>query len=166
MSLCYDIYAISNHRTTKTIEQFLTHFGDRAEMEDKSGHEIMVDAQPAYAVDERVIPIQTLTQVIDYGVAHPQQGFSFYISKHLKTKLRYLILKFTYDQKMIVGISVELTDAQQNDNYPLACILEEELVALTNAYASSIQVECAPADDEEEFYENKKIWEKLNVDKK
>ncbi|MEI6409930.1 MAG: hypothetical protein WCR52_11135 [Bacteroidota bacterium] len=94
-----------------------------------------------------------MTEVIDYGITHPNHGFAFYISDHLKGKITGIILKFTYDGKFIFGLSVEEKNTQLQDNYELAQKIAKEMAELTVSYKTAIQLEYAPPDDEDEFDE-------------
>ncbi len=162
----YDIYAISKNRDKKTIEKFLEYFSFRDKIEDRSGQEIRVYKNEVYEVEDKVIIINTLSEVVDCGVINRIHGFTFYIGDNLKPEINSIILKFTYDEKIIFGVSVEEKDKSKKDNYAHAYSIEKEIVRITNAYESSIQFEYAPSDDENEFYEDKKVWEQMNEEKR
>lgn len=165
----YDIYGLSKERNKQTIEKFLNHFSHRDKIEVRMGQEILVNGNQKYNVKESCTPISTLSEVISYGINNPIQGFTFYISDNLKEGINGLILKFTYDGKIIFGASIEEKDIEDNgnisDNYTRALEIERQIAELTNAYKSSIQVEFAPSDDEEEFDQDIEIWKKMNEEK-
>lgn len=155
MPPCYDIYSLSE-RNKRYIERFLRHFCDRGMIENRAGHEITIDGHEKYGVPAQSIPVSSLTEVIDYGVSHPTHGFTFYVSDHLLTRaIKGVILKFTYDGKIIFGVYIEvykpLLFGWLTHNIRLARRLEKEVALLTNTIKTSIHVEYAPADDEEEF---------------
>ena len=79
-------------------------------------------------------------------------------------------MKFTFDDKIIFGISIEensLTDeGQLIDNYDKALEIQKEIQELTNSTKTCIQFEYAPADDEEEFDSDIKLWQIIKESKK
>ncbi|MBO9703185.1 MAG: hypothetical protein J7604_23425 [Sporocytophaga sp.] len=166
----YDIYGLSKERNKKTIETFLNHFSYRDKIEDRTGQEILVDENKKYNIKESCTPISTLSEVINYGINTPNHGFAFYISDNLKEGVNNLILKFTYDGKIIFGVSIEENDIVKNgklaDNYNKALKIERLIEELTNSYKTSIQFEYAPSDDEEEFDLDIDLWKQMNEDKK
>lgn len=155
MPPCYDIYVLSSQRNAATIERFLNRFSHRERIENREGQQIAVYKNEKYGIRESLIPIETLTEVIEFGIAHPHLGFSFYISDHLKGEISYIILKFTFDEKIIFGISIEknrITDrGTAADNFDSATALAQEMKELTGASHSLILTEYAPPDDEDEF---------------
>lgn len=169
MSLCYDIYALSTHRNQETIEKFLHYYTNRPGIEDREGEEIMVYSNEKYGVQEISIPVHTMTDVLAFGIKNENKGFYFYVSDHLLAGVRFVILKFTYDNKLIFGISVDESRVEDNgrivDNYDRALKIQSELVELTQATKTSIMYEYAPADDEEEFDADIEQWKTMNKEK-
>lgn len=161
----YDIYGLSDKRSKKTVEKFLCHFSNREKVENKDGQEIMVYQNEKYNIEETWKTISTLTEVINFGIENQYLGFVFYIGDNLKHGIGQIILKFTFDQKIIFGISIEEKSISENgklhDNYDKAVEIEKIIVTLTNATKSSIQFEHPPADDEEEFDENGDYWKNI-----
>ncbi|MEA5428431.1 hypothetical protein [Arcicella lustrica] len=160
----YDIYGLSKQRDKKTIEKFLNHFSDRDKIEIREGQEIMVYKNEKYDIEETCISINTLTEVIDYGLKKQNHGFVFYISDNLKEEINGIILKFTFDKKIIFGVSIEekirLKNKNLIDNYNKALEIEKVILELTNASKTSIQFEYGPSDDEEEFDEDIEMFKK------
>lgn len=165
----YDIYGLSKQWDKKSIEKFLNHFSHRDKIENREGQEIAVYKNEKYSVEETWTPISTLTNVIDYGLAHEDHGFAFYISDNLKEGISHLILKFTYDRKVIFGVSIEENRIANNgeliDNYDKSLEAEKSIAELTNAAMTSIQFENAPSDDEEEFDKDIEVWKNMNEEK-
>lgn len=73
-------------------------------------------------------------------------------------------------QTNIFGISIEensLTDeGQLVNNYDKALEIQKEIQELTNSTKTYIQLEYAPADDEEEFDSDTKLWQIMNESKR
>jgi hypothetical protein len=165
----YDIYGLSERRDIETTEIFLNHFCYRDKVEDRDKHEIGIFKNDKYGVDELIIQIKTLSEVIEYAVNNRKQCFVFYIGDYLKKNIGHIILKFTYDEKVIFGISIEekiLTEnGQLVDNYEEALIIEKEISKLTNATKTSIQFEYPPSDTEEEFDSDIELWRSMNDEK-
>lgn len=166
----YDIYGLSKQRDKNTVEMFLSHFANREKIEDREGQEIAVYKNEKYGTEETWTAISTLTEVIDFGLKNQNLGFAFYIGDNLKEGINHIILKFTFDGKIIFGISVEEKKIDYNgnliDNYDKALEVEKKIVELTNSIKTSIQVEYAPSDDEEEFDSDIEIWRNMNEEKR
>jgi hypothetical protein len=166
----YDIYGLSRQRDKKTIEKFLNYFSEREKIENRAGQEIAVFKNEKYKIAETWTTINTLTEVIDFGLENKNFGFAFYIGDNLKQGVNHIILKFTYDAKIIFGISVEEKRIAENgeiiDNYDKALEIEKSISELTNAVKTSIQFEYAPSADEEEFDSDIEIWRSMNEEKR
>lgn len=158
----FDIYVLSDERNTEAIEKFLMRYCDRAanEMRD-GGQEIAIYKSDKYGIAEQFIPIDTLTAVIRHGTQNLHHGFCFYISRHLKG-VKDVMLKFTYDGKMVFGVSIDTGLHDDYGNYPYAKQLAGELKKITKGYKENITVEYAPADDEEEFDADVAMWQAMN----
>lgn len=165
MPPCYDIYGLSKQRDKKTIEQFLTFFSYRDNIENREGQEIALYKNERYEIDGTFIPVKTLTEVIDWGLKEPKYGFAFYIGDNLKEGISCIVLKFTFDSKIIFGISIEENTIDQKgklvSNYRKALEIEKSIKELTNSFKTSIQSEHAPADDEIEFDDDMQFWSEI-----
>ena len=109
-----------------------------------------------------------MTEVINFGLANENHGFAFYIGDNLKDDINHIILKFTYDGKIIFGISIRekriTNSGKLVDNYDRAFEIGNLIAELTDAAKTSIQIEYAPSDDEEEFDKDIELWK--NIDEK
>ena len=159
----YDVYGISKHRDRKTIECFLSAFCHRGEVESQEGTVIGMLANEKYRVAEIELPVNTLTEVVDFGLQNSGYGFSFYIASGL-INVKMVILKFTYDGLIIFGVSIEEMDDNWVDNLPKARELAVKIARLTQSYKTSIQFECGTADDAGEFEEDHQLFSHLNND--
>lgn len=170
MPQCYDIYGLSLQRDKETIETFLSHFTNREKIEDREAQEIAVYRNEKYDIEETWTSISSLTEVIDFGLKNKSFGFAFYIGDNLNEGINHLILKFTFDGKMIFGISIEENrlsgDGKLIDNYDKALEIEKTIRDLTNSTKTSIQFEYAPSDDEEEFDIEIELWRNMNEEKR
>ena len=166
----YDIYGLSKQRDKKTVETFLGHFAKRDKIEDRVGQEIAVYKNEKYGTEETWTAISTLTEVLDFGLRNKNFGFAFYIGDNLKEGINHIILKFTFDGKIIFGISVEEKKIDDNgnliDNYDKALEVEKKIAELTNSTKTSIQFEYAPSDDEDEFDSDIELWRNMNEEKR
>lgn len=165
----YDIYGLSKQRNKETIEVFLNHFSYRDKIEIRECQEIVVYKNEKYQIEETWITINTLTDVIDFGLANDNHGFVFYLSNDLKEGINHIILKFTFDGKIIFGISIQKERVAENseliDNYDKVLEVEELIAVLTNSTKTSIQFEYPPADDEDEFDKGLELWKNLKEEK-
>jgi Tfp pilus assembly PilM family ATPase len=163
----YDIYGFSKHRDKQTIEKFLTYFCCRDKIENVEGQEIAIYHNDKYKVEEQFIPGSSLTEVIEFGIKYSNYGFAFYIGtrEHYEKDINGVILKFTFDGNIIFGISVEEQRLNEQstliDNYDKAVEIEKRIAELTNSVKSSIQLENAPSDDEEEFNLEAELWRNM-----
>ncbi len=165
----YDIYGFSEQRDRKTIETFLSYFSYIEDNENIEKQEIVVYKNEKYNTEETWTQITTLTEVIDFGLQNQNFGFSFYIGENLKQEINHIILTFTFDGKIIFGISVQKDRKANNgkliDNYDKALEIEKIMVELTNSIKTSIQFEYPPSSDEEEFDRDIEIWRNFNKEK-
>lgn len=166
----YDIYGLSKQRDKTTVEKFLNYFSIREKIENREGQEIAVYKNEKYKTEETWKAIRTLTEVIDFGLENENFGFAFYIGDNLKEGINHIILKFTFDGKIIFGISVEENKIDDNgnliDNYDKALEVEKAIAELTNSTKTSIQFEYAPSDDEDEFDSDIEVWRNMNEEKR
>jgi hypothetical protein len=166
----YDIYGLSKQRDRVTVEKFLNHFSFREKIENRVGQEIIVDKNEKYEIVEIIIPVSTLSEVINVGFENLNFGFSFYVSNNLKEKISCIVLKFTFDGKIIFGVSIEEnrvnSDGSLTDNYDKAFEIEKMISELTNSIKTSIQFEHGPSDDEEELDRDIEVWRKMNGEKR
>lgn len=103
----YDIYGFSKQRDKNTVEKFLSYFAHREKIENRTGQEIIVYKNDKYGIEETWIPVNSLTDVIEFALENVNFGFAFYISDNLREGINDVILKFTFDGKVIYGISVK-----------------------------------------------------------
>ena len=170
----YDIYGLSKERNKETIETFLGFYCQRTQIENFIGQgiEIAIYKNDKYNVEEKYVPVYNLSEVIDYGLNYPNIGFAFYIGlkSNYRKDIGNVILKFTFDGKIIFGISIEenivTNDGSLIDNYDRALEIERTIAELTQSTKTSIQFESAPSDDEEEFDNNLQFWRKMNEEKR
>lgn len=166
----YDVYVLSESRDKRTVEKFLNQFCFRDKIENIEEQEIAVRKNEKYNVEETWIKIKTISEVINFGLKESNHGFVFYISDNLKEDISHIILKFTFDGKIIFGVSVEESRIDENgrlvDNYGRALNIERLISELTDARKTSIQFENAPSDDEEEFDKEIEVWKSMNESKK
>lgn len=163
----YDIYGLSKKRDKETIERFLEHFTHRDLIEDREGQEIFGMPNKKYGQEDFSIPVKTLSEVIQFGIDNPNVCFCFYMGTrtNLKSGIGDVLLKFTFDAKVIFGVAIEdtilLEDGSLASNFPYALKVKEQIEALTGAHKSSIQFEYAPSNDEEEFDADMEVWKNL-----
>lgn len=163
----YDIYGFSRKRDSELIEKFLDKFAFRKSIETWEGCELEIFENEKYSVKEKKVSVNTLTEVIAYGINNPNHGFSFYLgSDGLKEDIKSLILKFTYDSSIIYGLSIEENKEYGNGNYKRALELETILKDFLPLEKTSIQVEYAPADDWNEFNEGIEFWKEMNEEER
>lgn len=136
----YDIYGLSQKRDKETIEVFLNYFCYREKEENRSSGEGI------FLENEEFIPVNTLSQVIDYGIKNPNWVFAFYLNKYFKN-VESVILCFTNDNQIVFGVSVEVNrieNGQLIDNADKCDQLAEAIAVLTSAHKTIMGVELPP----------------------
>ena len=103
-------------------------------------------------------PAKTLTNSIQIGL-ESQKCFSIYLPSKNK-KIDGVIIRFTIDNKLILGLSVDDED-EKEENLIYAQQLKEILIKNYNCQISYIAVEDPPPDNEKEFLRKVKSWSKL-----
>jgi hypothetical protein len=161
MSMFYDIYGLSQERNGPAIERFLSHFCDRNALDPLSDKWLQVAENEQYQVPEIELPLNSIADLIDYAVQNPTHCFVFYNQEALRPDVTCVFLKFTYDRKVIFGVSIEETGINLEDNFPHALTIEAEIIRITGAYKSFIAVEEPPAKDEEAFDADREAWQSI-----
>lgn len=161
MGAFYDIYGLSLRRDETTVERFLKHFCYRESIEPISEKWIQVQSSEKYQVSEVELPLNSIAEMLEYAICNPTHCFVFYNQVALKAEIKCIILKFTWDEKIVFGISIEEWTASGTDNYLQARIIEAEIKLITESYKSYISVEYPPASDEEEFNEDVVMWRNI-----
>ena len=155
----YDIYGFSKNRTAAFIEEFISKFTDRNSIESWPECEIHIYPNEDYGIKEKFISVNSLTEVISFGIKNPQLGFSFYLGKSKTHRdIKDIILKFTFDGYVIVGLSIEANLANGQDNKTNANKLKETLLQNPQIIDALTGIEEGPVDDFEEFMEVKKRY--------
>jgi hypothetical protein len=157
----YDIYGLSKERNELTIERFLSHFCDRNALDPLSNQWIQVADNEQYQVPEVELPLHSIADLIAYAVQNPTHCFVFYNQEALRPDVTCVFLKFTYDGKVVFGVSIDETGSNLEDNFPYTFTIESEIIRLTDAYKSFIAVEQPPAKDEAEFDADREAWQGL-----
>ena len=96
-----DIYGLSDKRDKEIIEMFLSEFAYRDQIEARAGDIVTIFSNEKYNVNKEDIPIETTTDLINLGVKSRGKGFCAYFHRGLKPDITSLLLKFTYDDKII-----------------------------------------------------------------
>ncbi|MDH6309600.1 hypothetical protein M2451_001966 [Dysgonomonas sp. PFB1-18] len=152
----YDIYGLSKKRDRETIEKFLDYFCYRDEIENLGKDEgIFILESEDYNIQEDFIPVKTLSEVIDFGINNPNQAFAFYLSQPLKN-VESVILCFTYDNQIVLGVSVEVNRIENDrfiDNSAICDQLAATIVKLTSAHKTIMGLELPPPRSESELDE-------------
>lgn len=155
----YDIYGLSTQRDAVTVERFLNHFCDRAQLEPLVDTWLQVWPNEKYQTPEVERPLHSIAELLAYAVANPSHAFVFYNQKGLRDDVTCMILQFTYDAKVVFGISIETNTVDGTDTYAQAITVEAEIRHITGATKSYIAAEYPPAQDEEEFDADITTWQ-------
>ncbi|RSK23968.1 hypothetical protein [Hymenobacter metallilatus] len=157
----YDVYALSSKRDATTVENFLSHFCDRSLLEPVVDRWIHVSANEKYHTPEVDIPLHFIAELIAYAVANLNHAFNYYTDEGIRDNIDCVIIQFTYDGKVVFGISVGCTQDAGGDNIAQAIQVEAEIRQVTGAYKSYIAGEYPPARDEEQFDTDVAMWKEL-----
>jgi len=149
-----DIYGLTTQRTLDTINYFLDSYVDRIASEDRGDEELMI------ARLDRVLKVddpnayewelaRTLSHTIQRGLDYPRRSFALYLpAKH--PYLARTILKFTTDDQLILGLSVNNAETQAGDEEQAKQLLTT-LFEHYHCHLGLIAAEMAPPDDELDF---------------
>jgi len=158
----FNIYGFSRAREQNTIEDFLNYYIHRDKSERYHGLEITVWENEKYGIDEWFNiggENVSLSEVIEYGVKNKKHGFTNYIyAPYCKSIVERVILHFTYDGALILGISTDAGEIHDINKYNSALKLERELIDRFGMIKTSIQRLTPPGKDEEEFDSDIKYW--------
>jgi hypothetical protein len=136
-----------------TIERFLDAVIDRATNEDRGDEELMLDpvgsAESAKLDRTEWEPAVTLSHAIQRGLDYPRRGFAVYL-KAREPSFERVILRFTTDDQLILGLSIDDTGGHPQTEARAREVLSE-LVADYDCYLGAILSERAPPRDERAF---------------
>ena len=159
----YDIYCLSRGRDAATIERFLQHFCQRAQVEPLVNQWLQVWTSDGRFLDEVECPLTTVAEVVAYATAHPTHSFVWYQQQAVRADLYSVLLKFTTDAQVVFGLCIAERQVDGSDNLPQAQQLAAELWHVTAAHNSYIAVEYPPASSETEFEADRAMWQMLNA---
>jgi hypothetical protein len=160
----YDVYGLSRKRDAATIERFLHHFCYRDQLEPLVDQWLQVWVKGTGFLDEVERPLTTVDELVTYAVQHPTHCFVWYQQFALRGDIKSVILKFTYDEQIVFGISLAEGQADGTDNFAWALQVEAAIRQLTEAHKHYIAVEYPPADDEQEFDVDVAMWRQIRDD--
>lgn len=113
MNMCIDIYTLSKQRTLHNIEKFLNLFCDRKAIEHREDEELSLiplgtneKSILSENYDAEWLKAKTVTNSIRIGLQNPHRAFAIYYPSN-KKYISQVILSFTYDGYIILGLSVE-----------------------------------------------------------
>jgi hypothetical protein len=156
----FDIYCLSTERNEPTVERFLRRFCEREQLDPLPETWLYVMPSEKYQVLEyHEFSPASVAEVIAYAVAHPTHSFGFSSHAALRPGITTLHVRFTYDAKVIFGVSME-----EMDGYHQAQAFAAEITHLTHAHKSFTALEYPPACDEEEFDADVLMWQNISED--
>lgn len=111
MPPCLDAYVVSGSREREVLEQFLSHYVNRAASEDRGNEELMLLplglASPPPGFDAwEWLPARTLENILDVALAIPFRAFTVYL-KAASSEHYGASLTFTSDGQVILGVSLD-----------------------------------------------------------
>ncbi len=157
-----DIYGLTKHRDAATIDRFLDAYVDRAKSWDRGDEELMMEPlsfTPPEAGEESVEvepetfewePAQTLSHIIERGLALPRRAFTVYLVAK-QADLTRVILSFTADDQLILGLSID-DEGAKPENEQRAMELLAQLGEGYACHSGLILVEQYPPRSEMAFY--------------
>jgi hypothetical protein len=159
MSYFIDIYGLTRCREKALIDRFVERFTKREEVEDRHGEELMM--LKLNAVDSPETPgwelydwepALTLEHSIQRGLDIPRRCFAIYLPSQVavpgsEIPISNVIIKFTDDDKLILGFSIHDESFSNEIGSRLIDILLAEYECVKGFSMSAYP----PPDDEEEF---------------
>lgn len=164
MPVHIDIYILLDRRDQESIERFLNMYTCREDIEDLGDGELFIlpkgkKRSEMTKDDYAWVPAKTLTSALNIGLSDTKNCFSLYLNSNVQG-IENVIITFTQDAKLILGLSInEYSDNKETlENYDLANQLSSSLLKEFDGKASYFALEGCPADNEEDFFNEKKIW--------
>lgn len=158
-----DIYCLTKLRNAETIDRFIDLYVDRVLSEDREDEELMIrrldvplDFDDGYLAFEWELA-HTLSHSIQRGLDYPRRCFTIYL-KSKQIEFTHVILHFTADDHIILGLSIDDAGAQP-ENLERAKLLLNSLRADYQGERGLILAEHPPPASEQIF---KKINEESN----
>jgi hypothetical protein len=150
-----DIYGLTKHRDTTTIDRFLDTYVDRAKSWDRGDEALMIEpllpTPPLTGLDAfEWEPALTLSHIIERGLALPRRAFTVYLIAK-QADLTRVTLSFTADDQLILGLSID-DEGAKPENERRARELLVQLVEGYACHSGLILVEDPPPRNEAAFY--------------
>jgi len=113
-----DIYGLTKHRDTATIDRFLDTYVDRAKSWARGDEELMMEPLPLTHPETgeesaewestafEWEPALTLSHLIERGLASPRRAFTVSLAPK-RGDLTSVILSFTADDQLILGVAID-----------------------------------------------------------
>lgn len=160
-----DIYTLTDNRNRETIEKFLLEYTNRQSIEQTEDCELAIlkkgklKSEGIKNDDYIFVKSETLTNSINIGLSDPTNCFTLYLNSK-KTEIKYLVLSFTQDGKLILGIAINeyIDEDERIDNYELAKKIAEDLENNNSGKGNYFGVEIVPALNEKDFFEDIELY--------
>lgn len=149
-----DIYGLTKLRDRVTLERFLDEYVDRSASENRRDEELRLEPlmprKNATGVDAYDWePSQTLTHIVERGLDYPRRAFTVYLKAN-RRDIDRAILRFTTDDQLVFGLSIDDADAKP-ENEKRAKMLLRDLAKKYQCHLGLILVEEPPPKNEKEF---------------
>lgn len=157
-----DIYGLTKHRDSATIERFLNASVDRAKSWDRGDEALMMvplSLTPPETGEEGTEwepdsfewePALTLSHIIERGLASPRRAFTAYLTAQ-REDLKRVMLRFTVDDQLVLGISID-DEGAQPENEGKAKQLLAHFMEEYDCHLGLILVEQYPPQSERAFF--------------
>ena len=156
MSQWIDIYTLVNERNELLLLEFINTYIDLNINNDLEDTDLMILPLNANNPDELLNindwdwePAISITHSIKRGLDFPRRSYALYLNPN-NTEVLRIIIQFTTDDKMIVGISIDETKDTKYD-YKNARNKLNDLMIKFNSNKGFFGIEVAPPQNELEF---------------
>lgn len=145
-----DIYALTKLKNAEIIQRFLDEYIIYADNENRETEDFTYYlAEKPQDEETEVHPSISLTNLIEKGLSAKNKGFPIYLRSHLE-QFKSVMLVFTYDDKLVLGLSIEDEGAKES-TFEEGKKLLEKLMADYNCHLGLIASETPPPLSEAQF---------------
>lgn len=153
--MALDVYGLTATRDRPTIQAFLDTYVDQAASEDRGDEELLLRSRTHRDADTGLDdwdwePAQSLAHIIERGLDYPRRAFNVYLISRRKDIDR-VILGFTTDDMLVLGLSVEDEGATPESEEQHAKDLLDEMMAQFHCHMGTILLETPPPESEDAF---------------
>ncbi len=157
--MALDVYGLTRRRDAATLNQFVDEYVDRVASANRGDEELILKPLDAQSAGWERVPARSNDHILEVGLSYPRRAFVAYftaLSKHHQTGIERVIVGFTQDNQLALGLSVyggQSGDSKDDEDYHelRARMVLARIVETYDCHIGLILLESPPPASEREF---------------